>query len=108
MPCSAGVGQTWTAELPSGPVRLAVETVVLPVDLRRGQLGGEQIRLVAGVGDQRAVLAELDGRYWSYETAMAFTGRVVGVYAERGVVHFHEIGYEGRASAPPPDASLST
>jgi hypothetical protein len=41
-------------------------------------------------------LAALDGRYVSAETAAAFTGRVVGMYALRGSVAFDEIRYEGR------------
>ena len=33
-------------------------------------------------------LAELDGRYWTYETAKSFTGRVVGMFADEGTVTF--------------------
>jgi len=103
----AGLEQTWTAELPSGPARLSIETEILPVDLRRGLIGGEVIRLVARATDAPLVLAELDGRYWSYETAKAFTGRIVGVYAETGRVRFLEIGYDGLAGTAAPDATLS-
>lgn len=103
----ATVAQSWSAELPSGPVRLAIETVTLPVDLHRGQLGGEAIRLLAAAAERSVLLAELDGRYWSYETAKGFTGRVVGVHAEQGTVRFLEIGYDGLASDAPPDATLA-
>lgn len=41
-----------------------------------------------------AVLAELDGRYLSTEVAGGFTGRVIGMYAARGAVHFDWFDYE--------------
>ena len=33
-------------------------------------------------------IAELDGRYLSTEVAGGFTGRVIGMYAAAGIVHF--------------------
>ncbi|GAA3263857.1 glycoside hydrolase family 43 protein [Nonomuraea helvata] len=42
------------------------------------------------------VLASLDGRYLSTEVAGGFTGRVVGMYAATGAVHFDWFDYEGR------------
>ncbi|UGQ11027.1 hypothetical protein LO772_30150 [Yinghuangia sp. ASG 101] len=59
-------------------------------------MGGDRIRLVAAdlSGDER-LLAELDGRHWSVETAAPFTGRVVGMLAEEGTVHFTGFCYHG-------------
>ena len=39
--------------------------------------------LVAGLlkmGGQEVLLTELDGRYWCYETAKSFTGRVIAAW----------------------------
>ncbi len=41
------------------------------------------------------VLAEVDGRYLSNETAASFTGRVFGVYATEGTVAFDRLTYTG-------------
>jgi hypothetical protein len=49
---------------------------------------------VRGDGETE-VLAEVDGRYLSNETAGSFTGRVFGVYAEAGTVAFDRIAYSG-------------
>ncbi|WP_433618615.1 hypothetical protein ACQP2P_21695 [Dactylosporangium sp. CA-139114] len=43
-------------------------------------------------------LATLDGRYLSTEVAGGFTGRVIGMYAEHGTVHFDWFDYR---PAPP-------
>jgi xylan 1,4-beta-xylosidase len=39
-------------------------------------------------------LATLDGRYLSTEVAGGFTGRVIGLYATAGAVHFDWSDYE--------------
>jgi beta-xylosidase len=39
-------------------------------------------------------LAELDGRYLSTEVAGGFTGRVIGMYASSGTVHFDWFAYQ--------------
>ena len=39
-------------------------------------------------------LATLDGRYLSTEVAGGFTGRVIGMYAAAGTVHFDWFDYE--------------
>ena len=41
------------------------------------------------------MLARVDGRYLSQETAASFTGRVIGVYAVRGSVTFSRYRYVG-------------
>jgi xylan 1,4-beta-xylosidase len=41
-----------------------------------------------------SVLATLDGRYLSTEVAGGFTGRVIGMYAAAGTVHFDWFDYE--------------
>jgi xylan 1,4-beta-xylosidase len=51
--------------------------------------GGDVIRLSARAdAEAETQLAELDGRFWSIEIAAPFTGRVAGLFAERGTVHF--------------------
>ena len=40
------------------------------------------------------MLATLDGRYLSTEVAGGFTGRVIGMYASAGTVHFDWCDYE--------------
>ncbi|MFD0200877.1 MULTISPECIES: glycoside hydrolase family 43 protein [Saccharothrix] len=42
----------------------------------------------------RTELGSLDGRYLSTEVAGGFTGRVIGMYATRGTVHFDWFDYE--------------
>ncbi|MBB5801056.1 beta-xylosidase [Saccharothrix ecbatanensis] len=42
----------------------------------------------------RTELARLDGRYLSTEVAGGFTGRVIGMYASSGAVHFDWFDYE--------------
>ena len=39
-------------------------------------------------------LATLEGRYLSTEVAGGFTGRVIGIYAATGTVHFDWFDYE--------------
>ncbi|WP_262402187.1 hypothetical protein [Actinomadura sp. CNU-125] len=87
--------QSWSAEVGGDKVLLRIET-----DLPRGtppwSSSGDRIRLV--VADDTGTehrLAELDGRFWSVETAAPFTGRVTGMFAEKGVVRFAEFRYRG-------------
>ncbi|GJF33670.1 glycoside hydrolase 43 family protein [Kitasatospora sp. NE20-6] len=79
--------------LPEGPVVLTVRTgrAPEPHDARTGPDS-----LVFGVesSDGTATdLASLDGRYLSTEVAGGFTGRVVGLYAADGAVHFDWFDY---------------
>ncbi|MET9685501.1 glycoside hydrolase family 43 protein [Streptomyces coeruleorubidus] len=78
---------------PPGPVSLRVETVPLPVtDPRTGP-----DTIVMGIEDQDGTfveLASLDGRYLSTEVAGGFTGRVIGMFASAGSVHFDWYDYE--------------
>jgi xylan 1,4-beta-xylosidase len=62
-----------------------------PAHLQTGDgLAGapDVVRLGYEVDGDFAVLAELDGRYLSTEVAAGFTGRVIGMYAAQGTVHF--------------------
>lgn len=103
----SGFEQRWIAEVPSGPVRVGIRTHVLPVDLRRGMIGGERIGLVVWRDGVEVELADLDGRYWSYEVAQAFAGRVVGMFASSGTVRFSDIEYEGHVSSARVDATFA-
>jgi xylan 1,4-beta-xylosidase len=80
--------------VPAGPVVLAVRATPAPAswDPRRApdtvSLGFED------ADGAFTALAELDGRYLSTEVAGGFTGRVIGVYAAAGTVHFDWFDYE--------------
>lgn len=87
----SGLAQQWTATVPPGPVRLTIETTPPGSDFVTGSVGGDTIRLLAG----QTVLAELDGRYWSFEVAKSFTGRVTGMFATDGTVTFSDLNYRG-------------
>jgi hypothetical protein len=49
---------------------------------------------VEGPDGTFTVLGELDGKYLSTEVAGGFTGRVIGMYASAGTVHFDWFDYE--------------
>jgi xylan 1,4-beta-xylosidase len=78
-----------TRSIPAGPIRLRI-------DVDDSASGGwhpcaEPDLLRLGIEDDQGafdVLAELDGRYLSTEVAGGFTGRVCGMYAAAGTVHF--------------------
>jgi beta-xylosidase len=80
-------------DVPAGPVVLRLEAVAREVrDPRDGP-----DTLVLGIEERdgtRTVLAELDGRYLSTEVAGGFTGRVIGLYAASGTVHFDWFDYD--------------
>jgi beta-xylosidase len=96
------IGQTWSAELPAGEVELRIETARPPLGFSSESAGGDRIRLVASAGGIERELTELDGRYWSAETAASFTGRVAGPFASAGTVTFGRYRYSGRDETPPP------
>jgi len=87
----SGVQQRWQHTFAAGPIELSIETH-LPVGM---QPGGDRIRLIAAQGETQVKLAELDGRYWSFETTETFTGRVIGMYATSGEVRFLRYRYTG-------------
>jgi beta-xylosidase len=87
--------QTWTADLPAGPVELRIDTRRPGAGFSPDAMGGDRIRLIAAAGGTEVELTELDGRYWTAETAASFTGRVVGPFATDGVVAFEVFRYRG-------------
>ena len=87
----AALGQTWQATLPAGEVELRMEMAPAEPGFDSAAMGGDRIKLFAG----DILLAELDGRYWTAETAASFTGRVVGLYATEGTVTFAGFRYRG-------------
>jgi beta-xylosidase len=91
----AGLHQTWTATLPAGAVELRMELTPPPSDFSAGAVGGDRIRLIAAAGGEDVVLTELDGRYWTFEVAKSFTGRVIGLHATDGTVTFADFRYRG-------------
>lgn len=80
--------------VPSGPVVLRVETV--PVEtMKDARTGPDFVSLGFEEPDGTFVeLASLDGRYLSTEVAGGFTGRVLGVFASAGSVHFDWFDHE--------------
>jgi hypothetical protein len=87
-----GLRQRWSIEFPTGDIELSIGTVPAT---GAWPTRADAIRLCAGHGPNEVVLAELDGRYWSAETATYFTGRVVGLIATAGVVTFRQFRYRG-------------
>ncbi|MYT74448.1 MULTISPECIES: glycoside hydrolase family 43 protein [unclassified Streptomyces] len=73
--------------VPDGPLVLGVDVTGQPVlDARSGP---DTLTFgVTGPDGAFTALAALDGRYLSTEVAGGFTGRVIGLYAAEGTVHF--------------------
>ena len=99
-----GLDESWEVSLPTTDLTLRIEMTRPPSGFVPEAAGGGTIRLVARGEAEDVVLCELDGRYWSFETAQSFTGRVVGLYAVEGTVFFGSFRYRGTDS-PSPDAS---
>ncbi|MFJ9025328.1 glycoside hydrolase family 43 protein [Streptomyces sp. NPDC102259] len=79
---------------PPGPVILRIEVAAVRA-VRDARTGPDTISLGIEEPDGTFVeLASLDGRYLSTEVAGGFTGRVVGMYAASGSVHFDWLDYE--------------
>ena len=87
----SGLAQTWQATVPAGDVELRMEIAPPPASFNFAAMGGDRIRLLAA----GALVAELDGRYWTAETCASFTGRVIGLYASAGTVSFAGFWYRG-------------
>jgi beta-xylosidase len=86
-----------THEVPVGNVVLRVEAVLSAGGWdSRAEPDTVQLGVEDADGDFR-MLAALDGRYLSTEVAGGFTGRVIGMYAVRGTVHFDWFDYESLA-----------
>lgn len=99
----AGLERSWStefSELPTGEVELRMELLRPPSGFGPGAAGGGTVRLSAASGGREVVLAEFDGRYWSFEVAKSFTGRVLGPYAADGTVTFSELRYRGSDAVP--------
>ncbi|MET8977901.1 family 43 glycosylhydrolase [Streptomyces sp. NPDC004539] len=95
-----GMSQAWTRELAGEQVLLRIETRVPAPHEVPWLPPGDTIRLVAVDGSgTETLLAELDGRFWSVELAAPFTGRVTGMFAEHGTVHFTDFRYHGEGSS---------
>jgi hypothetical protein len=92
----AGLERTWSAEVPPGEVELRIELERPPTGFVPAAAGGGTVRLIAG----DRTLAEFDGRYWSFEVARSFTGRVLGCYAADGTVTFSDLRYRGTDDIP--------
>jgi xylan 1,4-beta-xylosidase len=97
--CLARIGpliqEVGVATVPPGPVLLRID--VEPDTGGLGSLGAppDRIRLGYEQAGRATTVAELDGRYLSTEVAGGFTGRVIGVYAQRGTVAADWFEYTG-------------
>lgn len=82
---------TWTTELRGANLELHVQFAPPTPPALYGApiVGGDRITLIASTDSERVILAELDGRYWSFETTESFTGRVVGAYARDGDISLY-------------------
>lgn len=84
-------------DLPPGPAVLRIEARPAAGLERPGgpapDVGPDVIRLGFETGGQFVVLAELPGRYLSTEVTGGFVGRVTGMYALTGAVHFDWFEY---------------
>jgi hypothetical protein len=77
-----------------GPVVLGV-TITDPPPPHGPCTGPDVVTLGVETADGTFTeLATLDGRYLSTEVAGGFTGRVIGMYAAEGTVHFDWFDYE--------------
>jgi xylan 1,4-beta-xylosidase len=94
-----GIVQTWTASLPSGPVELRLESEPPPAFGMDADfvemMTSDFVNFIARSGDEETVLARVDGRYLTAETAASFTGRVIGLFAVTGIVTFDAYRYTG-------------
>jgi hypothetical protein len=80
--------------VPAGPLVLGVD-VREEKNLRDARTGPDTVAFGIGEPDGTfTALATLDGRYLSTEVAGGFTGRVIGLYAAAGGVHFDWFDYE--------------
>ncbi|MFF9584441.1 glycoside hydrolase family 43 protein [Streptomyces achromogenes] len=77
-----------------GPVVLGVETIPAR-EVTDPREGPDIVALGVREADSTFTeLARLDGRYLTTEVAGGFTGRVIGLYAATGTVHFDWFDYE--------------
>ncbi|MGW0336106.1 glycoside hydrolase family 43 protein [Streptomyces sp. NPDC003011] len=80
--------------VPAGPLVLGVD-VTATQTLHDARSGPDTLSFGVEEPDGTfTVLGALDGRYLSTEVAGGFTGRVIGMYAAAGTVHFDWFDYE--------------
>jgi beta-xylosidase len=89
-PLRTVVATTW---LPAGPLVLCID-VTARQTLHDARTGPDALTFGVEKPDGMFTeLATLDGRYLSTEVAGGFTGRVIGMYASAGTVHFDWFDY---------------
>lgn len=92
--------QSWSADVVGPEVKLRIATgAPLPSRTPWSPNCDRIILTVTDGAGEETQLAELDGRYWSVETAAPFTGRITGMFAEEGTVHFSDFRYHGEGSS---------
>jgi xylan 1,4-beta-xylosidase len=83
-----------TRSAPAGPLTIGIDVATEEVAEARSGPDGVSLGLEEPDGTFTP-LAALDGRYLSTEVGGGFTGRVIGMYAATGSVHFDWFEYEG-------------
>lgn len=97
----AGLLQEWSREIggDTGLDPAALELVMTanpPTPVGFGHASSDMVGLGVRTADgEIELLAEIDGRFLSCETAASFTGRVFGVWARTGTVAVDRIAYRG-------------
>ena len=80
--------------VPPGPVVLRIEVAAVEA-VKDARTGPDSVSIGVEEPDGTfAELASLDGKYLSTEVAGGFTGRVLGMFASAGSVHFDWFDYE--------------
>jgi beta-xylosidase len=84
-----------TRPAPAGPLRLRIDVLASAAGHEHPRKEPDRLRLgIESADGSFEQLADLDGRYLSTEVAGGFTGRVIGMYATTGTVHFDWFDYE--------------
>lgn len=87
--CIGGLRQEWSRAYSGGAVELHLDS--LKAEAEGGFVRTSDIvYLAATIDGERIELGEVDGRFLSSEMTESFTGRVIGVYAAAGEVHFRD------------------
>lgn len=89
--------RTWTRTVAGPSVRLGIETSIPESAHPLMPVVSDRIRVFATGPEQddELDLVTLDGRYWSSEAGVGFSGRVTGMFATDGTVRFRRFRYQG-------------
>ena len=86
--CVATIRAEQRHRVPAGPIVLFAEMVPPPPGLEHGATCDNIGLGFETAGGERVVVASYDGRFLAAETTCSFTGRVAGLYCDRGSMSF--------------------